>query len=129
MNESSEIKKTIKFTTPEGEREISLLSTPYPYLQNADVVVLKMTASESDVNFSTLVELKNNTGAIRYLEEDDEKAVYEDYTCGASGFVCGYQDGRYDVSLKRKDAKQIAIEKNAADIEYVAIMSGVELEG
>lgn len=127
--EIKNIERKIKFTTSDGEREIKLASTPYPYLQSAGKVVLKFTASEEDAAFTTLAELKNNVGAIEYLEDDEVKATYEDYTCSASGFVCGYQDGHYDVSLLRKDAQQIAIEKNAADIEYVAIMSGVELEG
>lgn len=130
VTEITEVKepvKTIRYTTTDGERILKVSSTPYPYLQSADKVVLRFSVSEADASAADIEDLKNNTGAIQYYEDDDLKASYENYTCGADGLVYGYDSGTYSVSLLRKDSKQVAIEKNTSDIEYLAIMSGVEL--
>lgn len=127
--EIKEVTKTIKYTTADGEKTLKVSSTPYPYLQNADKVVLKISVSEADAKSTDIEDLKNNTGVIEYMEDDELKASFENYTCGSDGLIYGYDSGMYSVSLLRKDAKQAAIEKNASDIEYLAIMGGVELEG
>lgn len=126
--EIKEVTKLIKYTTPSGEKTLKVASTPYPYLQSADKVVLRFSVAEADASSAEIEDLKNNTGVIEYLEDGEEKASYENYTCGSDGLVYGYDSGTYSVSLLRKDAKQAAIEKNASDIEYLAIMGGVELE-
>ena len=126
--EIKEVTKLIKYSTLSGEKTLKVASTPYPYLQSADKVVLKITVSEADAKSTDIEDLKNNTGVIEYLEDGEVKASYENYTCGSDGLVYGYDSGTYSVSLLRKDSKQVAIEKNTSDIEYLAIMSGVELE-
>lgn len=123
-----EVTKTIKYTTADGEKVLKVASTPYPYLQSADKVVLKLSVFEEDAKSADIENFKNNTGAIEYYEDDDLKASYENYTCGSDGLVYGYDSGMYSVSLLRKDATQVALEKNKADIEYVALMSGIDLE-
>ena len=127
--EIKEVTKTIRYTTVDGEKTLKVSSTPYPYLQNADKVVLKFSVSESDAKSADVEELKNNTGVIEYYEDDELKASYENYTCGSDGLIYGYDSGMYSVSLIRKDAVKAAVEKNASDIEYIAIMNGIELEG
>lgn len=127
--EIKEVTKTIKYTTVDGEKTLKVSSTPYPYLQSADKVVLKFSVSESDAKSADVEELKNNTGVIEYYEDDELKASYENYTCGSDGLIYGYDSGMYSVSLLRKDAVKAAVEKNASDIEYIAIMNGIELEG
>ena len=127
--EIKEVTKTIKYTTVDGEKTLKVSSTPYPYLQSADKVVLKFSVSESDAKSADVEDLKNNTGAIEYYEDDELKASYENYTCGSDGLIYGYDSGMYSVSLLRKDAVKAAVEKNASDIEYIAIMNGIELEG
>lgn len=128
ITEVKEPVKTIKYTTAEGENILKVTSTPYPYLQSADKVVLRFSVAEADASSVEIEDLKNNTGVIEYLEDGEVKASYENYTCGSDGLVYGYDSGTYSVSLLRKDSKQVAIEKNTSDIEYLAIMSGVELE-
>ena len=127
--EIKEVTKTIKYTTVDGEKTLKVSSTPYPYLQSADKVVLKFSVSESDAKSADVEDLKNNTGVIEYYEDDELKASYENYTCGSDGLIYGYDSGTYSVSLLRKDAVKAAVEKNASDIEYIAIMNGIELEG
>ena len=127
--EIKEVTKTIRYTTVDGEKTLKVSSTPYPYLQSADKVVLKFSVSESDAKSADVEELKNNTGVIEYYEDDELKASYENYTCGSDGLIYGYDSGMYSVSLIRKDAVKAAVEKNASDIEYIAIMNGIELEG
>ena len=126
--EITEPVKSIKYTTTDGEKILKVASTPYPYLQSADKVVLRFSVAEADASSAEIEDLKNNTGVIEYLEDGEAKASYENYTCGVDGLVYGYDSGTYSVSLLRKDSKQVAIEKNTSDIEYLAIMSGVELE-
>lgn len=126
--EIKEVTKLIKYTTLSGEKALKVASTPYPYLQSADKVVLRFSVTEADASSVEIEDLKNNTGVIEYLEDGEVKASYENYTCGSDGLVYGYDSGTYSVSLLRKDSKQVAIEKNTSDIEYLAIMSGVELE-
>lgn len=126
--ETKEVTKLIKYTTPSGEKTLKVASTPYPYLQSTDKVVLKISVSEADAKSTDIEDLKNNTGVIEYYEDEDLKASYENYTCGSDGLVYGYDSGMYSVSLLRKDATQVALEKNKADIEYVALMSGIDLE-
>lgn len=127
--EIKEVTKIIKYTTVDGERTLKVSSTPYPYLQSADKVVLKISVSEADAKSTDIEELKNNTGVIEYMENDEVKASFENYTCGSDGLIYGYDSGMYSVSLLRKDAVKAAVEKNASDIEYIAIMNGIELEG
>ena len=127
--EIKEVTKTIKYTTVDGEKTLKVSSTPYPYLQSAEKVVLKFSVSESDAKSADVEDLKNNTGVIEYYEDDELKASYENYTCGSDGLIYGYDSGMYSVSLIRKDAVKAAVEKNASDIEYIAIMNGIELEG
>ena len=127
--EIKEVTKIIKYTTVDGERTLKVSSTPYPYLKSADKVVLKISVSEGDAKSTDIEELKNNTGVIEYYEDDELKASFENYTCGSDGLIYGYDSGMYSVSLLRKDAVKAAVEKNASDIEYIAIMNGIELEG
>ena len=127
--EIKEVTKTIKYTTVDGEKTLKVSSTPYPYLQSADKVVLKFSVSESGAKSADVEDLKNNTGVIEYYEDDELKASYENYTCGSDGLIYGYDSGMYSVSLLRKDAVKAAVEKNKSDIEYIAIMNGIELEG
>ena len=127
--EIKEVAKTVRYTTVDGEKTLKVSSTPYPYLQSADKVVLKFSVSESDAKSADVEELKNNTGVIEYYEDDELKASYENYTCGSDGLIYGYDSGMYSVSLLRKDAVKAAVEKNTSDIEYIAIMNGIELEG
>ena len=127
--EIKEVTKIIKYTTVDGERTLKVSSTPYPYLQSAEKVVLKISVSEGDAKSTDIEELKNNTGVIEYYEDDELKASFENYTCGSDGLIYGYDSGMYSVSLLRKDAVKAAVEKNASDIEYIAIMNGIELEG
>lgn len=127
--EIKEVTKLIKYTTTTGEKTLKVASTPYPYLQSADKVVLKFSVSESDAKSTDIEDLKNNTGVIEYMEDDEVKASFENYTCGLDGLIYGYDSGMYSVSLLRKDATKAAVEKNTSDIEYIAIMNGIELEG
>ena len=127
--EIKEVTKTIKYTTVDGEKTLKVSSTPYPYLQSADKVVLKFSVSESQAKSADVEDLNNNTGVIEYYEDDELKASYENYTCGSDGLIYGYDSGMYSVSLLRKDAVKAAVEKNTSDIEYIAIMNGIELEG
>ena len=127
--EIKEVTKLIKYTTLSGEKALKVTSTPYPYLQSAGKVVLKISVSEGDAKSTDIEELKNNTGVIEYYEDDELKASYENYTCGSDGLIYGYDSGMYSVSLLRKDAVKAAVEKNASDIEYIAIMNGIELDG
>ena len=127
--EIKEVTKTIRYTTVDGEKTLKVSSTPYPYLQSADKVVLKISVSEVDAKSTDVEDLKNNTGVIEYYEDDELKASYENYTCGSDGLIYGYDSGMYSVSLLRKDAVKATVEKNASDIEYIAIMNGIELEG
>lgn len=121
--------KTINYTTKDGEKTLKVSSTPYPYLQSADKVVLKISVSEADAKSTDIEDLKNNTGVIEYYEDDELKASYENYTCGSDGLIYGYDSGMYSVSLLRKDATKAAVDKNTSDIEYIAIMNGIELDG
>ena len=127
--EIKEVTKLIKYTTLSGEKTLKVSSTPYPYLQSADKVILKISVSEADAKSTDIEDLKNNTGVIEYYEDDELKASYENYTCGSDGLIYRYDSGMYSVSLLRKDATKAAVEKNTSDIEYIAIMNGIELEG
>lgn len=129
ITEVKEPVKTIKYTTKDGEKTLKVSSTPYPYLQSADKVVLKISVSEADAKSTDIEDLKNNTGVIEYMEDDEVKASFENYTCGSDGLIYGYDSGMYSVSLLRKDTTKAAVEKNTSDIEYIAIMNGIELEG
>lgn len=129
ITEVKEPVKTIKYTTLSGEKTLKVASTPYPYLQSVDKVVLKISVSEADAKSTDIEDLKNNTGVIEYMEDDEVKASFENYTCGSDGLIYGYDSGMYSVSLLRKDATKAAVEKNTSDIEYIAIMNGIELEG
>lgn len=126
--EIKEVTKLIKYTTLSGEKSLKVASTPYPYLQSADKVVLRFSVAEVDALSVEIEDLKNNTGVIEYLEDGEVKASYENYTCGSDGLVYGYDSGTYAVSLMRKDAVKVAVEKNTSDIAYIAIMNGIEME-
>ncbi len=124
-NEAVETAKTIRFM----DKELKVATEPYAYLQNQATgrVVLKFSVREEDATFDEIAELKGNMGDIAYLEDGIQKNVFEGHTCGSGGFVCNYAGGTYSVELRRKDANTAAIEQNAADIAYLALMSGVEM--
>ena len=126
--EIKEVTKLIKYSTLSGEKTLKVASAPYPYLQSADKVVLRFSVAEADALSVNIENLKNNTGVIEYYEDDELKASYENYTCGSDGLVYGYDSGIYAVSLMRKDAVKVAVEKNTSDIAYIAIMNGIEME-
>ena len=90
ITEVKEPVKIIKYTTKDGEKTLKVSSTPYPYLQSADKVVLKITVSEADAKSTDIEDLKNNTGVIEYMEDDEVKAFFENYTCGSDGLIYGY---------------------------------------
>jgi hypothetical protein len=129
------MQKKIKF----GNTEI-IVKNCYPFKYSTGKIVLRVTANEADADEATLKMLKNNTAPIEYYEtvdsvdeegntiEGDEfvlKNTYEGYETGE--YVSSYKDGVYEVEVTRLGETEKAIKQNAADIEYLALMAGVEL--
>jgi hypothetical protein len=129
------MQKKIKFGTTE-----ILVTNVYPFKYSSGKIVLRVSASETDTDEATLKLLKDNQLAIEYYETvdtiDDEgntiegdefilKATYEGYETGE--YVESYKDGVYEVEVTRLGETEKAIKQNTSDIEYIALMSGIDI--
>lgn len=129
------MQRKIKF----GNTEI-MVTNCYPFKYSNGKVVLRVSASEADTNEATLKLLKTNTAPIKYYETVDNvnedgtvtegtefalKNTYEGYESGE--YVSSYKDGIYEAEVTRLDETEKAVKQNSANIEYLAIMNGIEL--
>jgi hypothetical protein len=129
------MQKKIKF----GSTEIKVTNV-YPFKYSSGKIVLRVSASEKDTDEATLKLLKDNTLAIEYYETidtvDDDgntiegtdfelKNTYEGYETGE--YVSSYKDGVYEVEVTRLGETEKAIKQNTSDIEYIALMSGIDI--
>lgn len=129
------MQKKIKF----GNTEIKVTNV-YPFKYSSGKVVLRVSASEADTDEATLKLLKTNTSPIEYYETVDTvnedgtvtegtefvlKATYEGYESGE--YVSSYANGVYEAEVTRLGETEKAVKQNTADIEYIAVMSGVDL--
>ena len=129
------MQKKIKF----GNTEI-MATNCYPFKYSNGKVVLRVSASEADTNEATLKLLKTNTSPIEYYETVDIvnedgtvtegteftlKNTYEGYESGE--YVSSYKDGIYEAEVTRLNETEKAVKQNSANIEYLAIMNGIEL--
>lgn len=129
------MQKKIKF----GNTEIKVTNV-YPFKYSGGKVVLRVSASEADTDEATLKLLKTNTAPIEYYETVDKvdeegnvtegtefvlKATYEGYESGE--YVSSYANGVYEAEVTRLGETEKAVKQNTADIEYIAVMSGVDL--
>lgn len=129
------MQKKIKF----GTTEIKVTNV-YPFKYSSGKVVLRVSASEQDTDEATLKLLKTNTAPIEYYETvdtvDEEgnitestefvlKNTYEGYESGE--YVSSYANGVYEAEVTRLGETEKAVKQNTADIEYIAVMSGVDL--
>lgn len=129
------MQKKIKF----GNTEI-IVKNVYPFKYSSGKVVLRVSASEADTDEATLKLLKTNTAPIKYYETVDTvdedgnvtegtefvlKNTYEGYESGE--YVSSYANGVYEAEVTRLGETEKAVKQNTADIEYIAVMSGVDL--
>lgn len=129
------MQKKIKF----GTIEIKVTNV-YPFKYSSGKVVLRVSASEADTDEATLKILKTNTAPIEYYETEDTvdeegnviegtefvlKNTYEGYESGE--YVSSYSNGVYEAEVTRLGETEKAVKQNTADIEYLAVMSGVDL--
>lgn len=129
------MQKKIKF----GATEIKVTSV-YPFKYSSGKVVLRVSAREEDTDEATLKLLKDNAAPIKYYEtvdtQDEEgniiegtefilKHTYEGYESGE--YVSSYKDGVYEVEVTRLGEIERTVRQTAADVEYLAVMSGVNL--
>lgn len=129
------MQKKIKF----GNTEI-IVKNVYPFKYSSGKVVFRVSASEADTDEATLKLLKTNTAPIKYYETVDTvdedgnvtegtefvlKNTYEGYESGE--YVSSYANGVYEAEVTRLGETEKAVKQNTADIEYIAVMSGVDL--
>jgi hypothetical protein len=128
------MQKKIKF----GNTEIKVTNC-YPFKYSSGKVVLRVSASETDTDEATLKLLKTNTLPIEYYETADTldeegnladgdfvlRATYEGYETGE--YVESYKDGVYEAEVTRLGETEKAIKQNASDIEYLALMSDIDI--
>lgn len=133
------MQRKIKF----GNTEILVLNA-YPHnLTPGDrrpFVVFEISAREEDTNEETLKLLKDNTGPIEYYETidtvDEEgnviegtefvlKHTYDGYDSGE--YVSKYRNGVYEVEVTRLGEIERTVRQTAADVAFLACMSGVNL--
>lgn len=122
-----------------GDKEI-IVENVYPYMYTSGKVVLRVAAKEGNVTEADLKKLKDNQLPIVYSEQtvnmdDDgnitetgewvEKNTYDNYTTGE--YVSSYENGIYSCEVTRLGEMEQAVKQNTANIEYLSIMSGVEL--
>ncbi len=118
-----------------GENRIKVTSLyPYRYDYGKGRTVLRIDIPEANITLEQLAELKANTGAVDYYEDDALKASYEGYT---ADFTYTYSNGNYSVELQhvgemetelialRKQLAQVAnmAEQAVADAAYASIMA------
>lgn len=129
------MQKKIKF----GATEITVTNV-YPFKYSNGKVVLRVSAREEDADEATLKLLKNNVSPIKYYETEDTtdddgnivegtefilKNTYDGYESGE--YVSSYANGVYEAEITRLGEIEKSVKQNAADIEYLAVMSGVNL--
>lgn len=129
----TEIRKKIKF----GSTEI-LVKDVYPYLYSGTgKVVLRVSASEENVDEATMKLLKDNQGVIEQWEQtvtiDDEgnvtegewtlKMTHENYNSG--DYVSSYANGEYSCEVRRLSKTDIDIKQARADIDFVLAYNGL----
>lgn len=122
-----------------GETEL-IVENVYPYMYTSGKVVLRVAAKEENVTEADLKKLKDNQLPIVYYEQavnmDDEgnvtetsdwveKITYDGYSTGE--YVSSYADGKYSCEITRLGETEKAVKQNTANIEYLSIISGVEL--
>lgn len=129
------MQKKIKF----GATEIKVTDA-YPFKYSSGKVVLRVLAREEDADEATLKLLKDNVSPIKYYETvdttDEEgnliegtefvlKNTYEGYE--SDEYVSSYANGVYEAEITRLGETEKTVKQNTADIEYLAVMSGVDL--
>lgn len=129
------MQKKIKF----GNTEIKVTDV-YPFKYSSGKVVLRVSAREEDTDEATLKLLKTNTAPIKYYEtvdmQDEDgniiegtefvlKNTYDGYESGE--YVSSYANGVYEAEVTRLGETEKAVKQNTADIEYLAVMSGLDL--
>ena len=129
------MQKKIKF----GNTEI-IVKNVYPFKYSSGKVVLRVSESDTDTDEATLKLLKTNTAPIEYYETVDKvdeegnvtegtefvlKNTYDGYESGE--YVSSYANGVYEAEVTHLGEIEKAVKQNTADIEYIAVMSGVDL--
>lgn len=121
MTMEKETVKKIKF----GDSEIIVKQAyPYRYDYGKGKQVLRIEILEENISLAQLEALKANGDAVEYYIDDALKARYEGYT---ADFSYGYANATYSVEMQRVGDVELAVQQNTADIEYLSMMSGVEL--
>lgn len=128
----------IRFTANDTDYEYEVIRcdaiTDY---QNIEWLLVQ--ASEDVVSLSDLWALKYNTaGRVEYYERtiitsDDStdtgewelKSIFENYNSGE--IKESYEDSIYTVQIKRIGALDIQAMQTRADVDYIALMEGIEL--
>lgn len=129
------MQRKIKF----GNTEIKVTNV-YPFKYSNGKVVLRVSAREEDTDEATLKLLQTNTAPIEYYETEDTvdeegnliegtefvlKNTYEGYESGE--YVSSYANGVYEVEVTRMGETEKTVKQNTADINYLAVISGVDL--
>ena len=129
MNTEANVTKKIAF----DGKEI-IVEGCYPYVESSQTgkVVLVISADESEgvteADLHALVE--NESGIIEYFEKPEGgsfelKNTYTDYNSGE--IRTSYANGRYEARVTRLGKFEKQQLQNAADIAFVAAMTGVDL--
>lgn len=111
--------KKIVFGTTEVE-----VTNCYAFRYTDDRVVLRFECPNATGVESNIRLLESNTNPIQYFEDSELKVTYDNYL---GDLTYNYINGVYSVELARLSAVEIAMNKTVADIEYLSIMTGVEL--
>ena len=140
------MQKKIKF----GETEINVTNC-YPFKYSNGKIVLRVSASEEEVDESTLKLLKTNTEDILYFEAPDVevlkgdsdgntetctevgeyvlKATYENYTSG--DYTSSYSNGIYEAEITRigeTEAKVKILEEDMTELVEQLALTNEALE-
>lgn len=122
-----------------GSNEL-VVNEVYAYKYSNGKVVLRVMADENKVTEADMKLLKDNKFAIDYYEQEVltdpetntsttgdwvKKITYENYISGE--YVSSYQNGQYTAEVTRLGELEMAVQQNAADIQFLAIMASVEL--
>ncbi len=113
--------KQIKFNNGTEEKILTVQSI-FAYTYNAIKTVLKITLSEKDCSFSDIETLKQNTGDITYVEDDDVKSVYSGYEYAEKGFICNYNEGIFDVEIAQSSEIEARVGACEEAIESIMLM-------
>lgn len=117
---------TVRTICFDDEEVVVQSCEPYQEDYGKGALILEIKIHEDNITQAQLDKLKAKPECISYYRDGVLKNTYDGYT---AGYTCFYDDqtGIYFVRLRFMGEFEHEVKQNTANIDFLAIMAGVEL--